>query len=292
MEVAGDIVHADPWRESLERSRARRRAPQARSSARAGLEPPRDARARELPGYWRLCARALARHWLTILVASAGVLSLVLLSLPRSNVPTGTSIRGSLLVRARVSSRAAEAQAVNSGAAARDPAGAATSPAPACQPDDRSSGYFDPLAAAIVTPKRVDQGVDYAGSGALTAIGDAIIAYIATSDTGWPGAFIEYRLRSGPETGCYVYYAEGVRPARGLYVGKLVEGGQAVATIDPANPAGIEIGWGAGDGTKSYAAQKGQWSAKAEEDNTPTSAGLSFSALIASLGGPPGRIEG
>jgi hypothetical protein len=261
-------------------------------SERARPAPADHDRAPELPSYWLLCGRALARHWLTIVVAAAGVLSLVLLSLPRPSARADTSVHGALLVRARVPHGGGDARALNSGGAVVGSAGVATSALPACQPSDRSSGYFNPLAAAIVTPKRVDQGVDYAGSGALTAIGDAIVTYIATSDTGWPGAFIEYRLRSGPESGCYVYYAEGVRPAQGLYAGKLIEGGQAVATIDPANPAGIEIGWGAGKGTKSYAAQRGQWSAQAEADNTPTSAGLSFSALIASLGGPPGRIEG
>jgi hypothetical protein len=143
-----------------------------------------------------------------------------------------------------------------------------------------------------VTPERIDQGVDYAGSGALIAIGDATITYLATSDTGWPGAFIEYRLRSGPEAGCYVFYAEGVIPIGGLYAGETVRRGQAIATIDPDNPAGIEIGWGAGEGTKTYAAKMGQWSTKAEEDNIPTAAGMSFSSLIASLGGAPGRVGG
>ena len=84
-----------------------------------------------------------------------------------------------------------------------------------CRPADRSAGYLNPLESAFVTPRRIDQGVDYAGSGMLTAIGDATVTYLATSDTGWPGAFIEYRLLGGPESGCYVFYAEGVTPADG-----------------------------------------------------------------------------
>ncbi len=118
-----------------------------------------------------------------------------------------------------------------------------------------------------------------------------MVTYVATSETGWPGAFIEYRLRSGPEAGCYVFYAEGVVPAQGLHVGQRVHGGQAIATIDPGNSAGIEVGWGAGQGTQTYAAKVGQWSAQAEADNIPTGFGLSFSALIQSLGGPPGKVE-
>ena len=143
-----------------------------------------------------------------------------------------------------------------------------------------------------MTPRRIDQGVDYAGSGMLTAIGDATVTFLATSDTGWPGAFIEYRLLGGPESGCYVFYAEGVTPADGMHVGAAVRAGQAIAAIVPDDPSGIEIGWGAGDGTESYAARMGQWSAVAEEDNIPTPAGKSFSSLIAALGGPPGKVGG
>ena len=70
-------------------------------------------------------------------------------------------------------------------------------------------GYFNPLARAEVSSERIDQGVDYAGSGALIAIGAARITFLATANTGWPGAFIDYQLLGGPDNGCYVYYAEG-----------------------------------------------------------------------------------
>src|ERR1022692_1969153 len=115
---------------------------------------------------------------------------------------------------------------------------------------------------------------------------------VATSNTGWPGAFIEYQLLSGPDDGCHVYYAEGVTPAEGLYIGETVRAGQAIATIIPDYSSGIEIGWGAGDGTKSQAAEMGEWSATHDADSIPTAAGENFSALIASLGGPPGKTEG
>ena len=73
---------------------------------------------------------------------------------------------------------------------------------------------------------------------------------------------------------------------------RLLRGGQPIATIIPDDSSGIEVGWGAGDGTESYAARMGQWSAVAEQDNIPTRAGKSFSALIAALGGPPGKVGG
>jgi hypothetical protein len=156
-----------------------------------------------------------------------------------------------------------------------------------------STGYVNPLAGAVVSAKRIDQGVDYAGrSGTLRAIGAATVTEVATSDTGWPGAFIEYQLADGPAAGCYVFYAEGVTPAMNLQVGDLVRMGQPIATIIPDYQSGIEIGWGAGKGTQSYAAAMGEWSARTEQNNIPTAAGKNFSALIASLGGPPGKVEG
>ena len=154
------------------------------------------------------------------------------------------------------------------------------------------AGYVNPLAGAVVKPERIDQGVDYAGSGTLAAIGRARITYLATSNTGWPGAFIEYELLGGADAGCFVFYAEGVIPADGLAVGETVSTGQPIATIIPRYPTGIEIGWGAGTGTKAYAKVTGQWSTVDDQDNVATAAGKSFSDLIATLGGPPGKVEG
>ena len=88
-----------------------------------------------------------------------------------------------------------------------------------------------------------------------------------------------------------MYYAEGVAPASGLHVGERVRAGQAIATLTGSS-GGIEIGWGAGVGTETYAMQHGQWKSGMDADSVPTAAGKDFSALIASLGGPPGKIEG
>jgi hypothetical protein len=40
------------------------------------------------------------------------------------------------------------------------------------------------------------------------------------------------------------------------------------------------------------AAKGHQWSPESDEKSTPTAAGKSFSALLSSLGGPPGKVEG
>ena len=41
-----------------------------------------------------------------------------------------------------------------------------------CHPASEPGDYVNPLARARVTPERIDQGVDYAGSGTLSAIAD------------------------------------------------------------------------------------------------------------------------
>ena len=149
-----------------------------------------------------------------------------------------------------------------------------------------SDSYVNPLAHASVTPERIDQGVDYSGSGTLTALGAGRV--VATSGSGWPGDFIEYRLTSGAYAGRYVFYAEHVAPVSGLRVGESVQPGQPIATIS----GGIEIGWGSGVGSQPLAQANGHWSSGNDAANFATPEGRSFSALIASLGGPPGKVEG
>ena len=155
-----------------------------------------------------------------------------------------------------------------------------------------TDGYVNPLESAVVKPERIDQGVDYAGTGVLATIGSARVTHVQTSNTGWPGAFIEYQLLGGADAGCYVFYAEGVTPAEGLHVGQTVSPGTRIATIIPGYPTGVEIGWGAGTGTKAYALFAGHWSASDDRDNVASPAGRNFSALIAALGGPAGKVEG
>jgi murein DD-endopeptidase MepM/ murein hydrolase activator NlpD len=154
------------------------------------------------------------------------------------------------------------------------------------------AGYVNPLAGARLKPERIDQGVDYAGSGTLAALGAGRITNVARTGTGWPGAFIEYQLLTGADAGCYVFYAEGVIPVEGLRAGQPVSAGQPIATVIPHYPTGIEVGWGAGISTKAYAKVNGQWSAADDHDNVATAAGKSFSALVAALGGPAGKVEG
>ena len=243
----------DPWRESLARSRARR-VKSTRSSKPA------------------VRAKVVAA-----LAVAAGILAIVLTTGGTQTSPSPA-----------VADAARTAPAPRT--ASKRPRLAAWRKCPLAIAS--SAGYVNPLEAAIVEPERIDQGVDYAGVGKLVAIGAGRISDIASDNSGWPGAFIEYQLLNGADTGCYVYYAEGVTPADGLRVGDTVSAGEPLATIIPVYPTGIEIGWGAGVRTKAYARVAGQWDPTDDEDNIPSAAGKSFSALIAALGGPPGKDEG
>lgn len=164
----------------------------------------------------------------------------------------------------------------------------APKPATPAPPPAAAGHYVNPLAGASVTPERIDQGVDYGGSGTLGAIGNGNVTYVGTSGTGWPGAFIEFRLTDGADAGRYVYYAESITPAPGLHVGQTVRAGQPIASIH----GGIEIGWGSGVGTQPAAQADGQWSGGSDSGNYASPDGKSFSALVAQLGGPPGKVEG
>ena len=81
-------------------------------------------------------------------------------------------------------------------------------------------------------------------------------------------------------------------PSPGLKVGNTVTPGETLATIIPTWPTGLEVGWGAGDNTKTYALKFGGWTATDDSDSKASPAGKVLSQLIAALGGPAGRIEG
>jgi hypothetical protein len=167
---------------------------------------------------------------------------------------------------------------------ANDLAGAQTTSANASA---GAAGYVNPLANASVHAERIDQGVDYAGSGTLGAIGPGVVTNVVGSGSGWEGGgYVEYKLTAGPYAGRSVYYAEGVTPT--VSVGDTLSPGQAVATIVPGSSTGIEIGFAAGKGQSSYASVYGGGYGEGQL----TAAGQAFSQLLTSLGAAAGLSEG
>ena len=149
-----------------------------------------------------------------------------------------------------------------------------------------AGGYRNPLRAIRnLTSERVDQGVDYGGSGPIYALGDGVV--LNTTNSGWPGGtFISYQLLDGPARGDIVYTAENVVPQ--VSVGQQVTSSSVVGTLVNAWP-NLEIGWAAYPGSGESAAQAaGQWSADSDAISRPTAYGENFSQLLAALGCPPG----
>jgi murein DD-endopeptidase MepM/ murein hydrolase activator NlpD len=319
VDTARDLAAGDPWQESLERSRARReRIRRARAEPKPKPKPEREPKREREPeparepepeplraehrhprsNAWRdvlttsqvWCEHAVAARSRLPRLGPKGVAGLALLaaivasSLAKGGPQASTSAARADASRAAFISQRSQTTKPASTAAAGAPGGCPLAVDP--------TGYVNPLGGATVKPERIDQGVDYAGAGTLVAIGPATVTYVGTSNTGWPGAFIEFRLLAGADAGCYVFYAEGVVPVTGLTVGQQIAAGQPIATIIPKYPTGIELGWGSGQTTKAYAKVFGQWSPQDDHDNVATPAGRSFSDLIAALGGPPGKVEG
>lgn len=145
--------------------------------------------------------------------------------------------------------------------------------------------YLNPLrGVGGLIPERIDQGVDFAGSGPVYAIGDAVITNAANGpSTGWPGGgWITYQLTDGPDAGLVVYVAEDVTPT--VQVGQHVSPATVIADMF-AGSDGIETGWAQPGGldTESVLPQAGGIGGNGP---FPTRVGVSFDQLLQSLGVP------
>jgi len=103
-------------------------------------------------------------------------------------------------------------------------------------------GYRNPLrGVSRLVPERIDDGVDFSGSGPVYALGDAIVTSASGTNFGWPGGgWITYRLTRGPGVGLVVYVAEDITPA--VTVGQRVSSSTMLGTMFEGGD-GIETGW-------------------------------------------------
>jgi hypothetical protein len=143
--------------------------------------------------------------------------------------------------------------------------------------------YCNPFRAITsLRAERIDQGVDYGGSGPIHAIGPGTIdVYRNRNDTGWPGGtFVSYKLTAGPAAGKTIFLAENIDLNPALHSGSVVYAGTVVGTLVNASPD-CEIGWGvAGAG---YTAEH---SCYVEGCTTPL--GANFNQLLVSVKTPSG----
>ena len=159
--------------------------------------------------------------------------------------------------------------------------------------------YVNPLRlVGGLTPRRIDLGVDYAGSGPLLAIGRGLVTMASDTDSGppscwaiscWPGGgIVVYRLLDGPYAGKYVYVAEHITVT--VTAGQTVSPGQQIATLYQGYPWS-EWGWAAGPGPEALAMADGHSCPCSDPGDWSTIEGRTMNNLLVSLGAPSGLLQ-
>lgn len=155
------------------------------------------------------------------------------------------------------------------------------------QPEVVSSGvavaplYLNPFRnVGALVPERVDQGVDFSGSGPVYALGDGIVTNATAYSGGWHGGWITYQLTDGPDAGLMVYLAENVTPT--VVVGQHVTPSTVIGNMFEGGD-GIETGWSQASGL-SAESQLTEAGAIGGGGPFPTLVGVNFDELLVSLG--------
>jgi len=143
--------------------------------------------------------------------------------------------------------------------------------------------YVNPLRSVSgLVPERIDEGVDFGGSGPVYALGDAVVTN-AGENAGWPGGgWITYQLTDGPDQGLVVYLAEDVTPA--VQVGQHVTPSTVIANMFNGGD-GIETGWAQPTGV-SAESELPEAGGIGGGGPFPTKIGLNFDQLLVLLGVP------
>jgi hypothetical protein len=164
------------------------------------------------------------------------------------------------------------------------------------QPEIVSSGlaeapsYLNPLRdVPNLVPERVDQGVDFGGSGPVYALGDGTVTNAQAYNSGWGGGWITYLLTDGPAAGLEVYVAEDITPT--VQVGQQVTPYTVVGNMFNGGE-GIETGWAQPGGVNAES-QLAVAGSIAGLGPFPTNVGLNFEELLLWLGAPaaPNRYD-
>jgi hypothetical protein len=144
--------------------------------------------------------------------------------------------------------------------------------------------YLNPLRnVSDLVLERIDQGVDFNGSGPVYALGDGVVLSAIADDPGWEGGWITYQLTDGPDAGLVVYFAEDVTPT--VQVGQHVTASTVIGDMF-AGSGGIETGWAQANGQNAES-QTPEAGGIGGAGPFPTMIGLNFDELLISLGVPP-----
>jgi hypothetical protein len=131
--------------------------------------------------------------------------------------------------------------------------------------------------------ERIDQGVDFNGSGPVFALGDGVVTNASAYYPGWDGGWITYQLTDGLAAGLMVYVAEDITPT--VVVGEHVTSSTVVGDMFEGG-GGIETGWAQPSGLNAES-QLPEAGDIAGGGPFPTMVGLNFDELLESLGVPP-----
>jgi hypothetical protein len=143
--------------------------------------------------------------------------------------------------------------------------------------------YLNPLRnASDLVLERIDQGVDFSGSGPVYALGDGVVTNAETYSAGWGGGWITYQLTDGPAAGLMVYVAEDITPT--VVVGEHVTPSTEVGDMFEGGD-GIETGWAQASGV-SAESQLPEAGGIGGSGPFPTNVGTNFDKLLQSLGVP------
>lgn len=150
--------------------------------------------------------------------------------------------------------------------------------------------YLNPLRnASDLVLERIDQGVDFSGSGPVYALGDGVVLNSSADYPGWGGGWITYQLTDGPAAGLVVYVAEDITPT--VQIGQRVTASTVVGDMFEGGD-GIETGWsqpGGGNAESQLTVAGGIGGG----GPFPTMVGLNFDELLGTLGVPaaPNRYQ-
>jgi hypothetical protein len=152
------------------------------------------------------------------------------------------------------------------------------------RPQPQPPVYMNPLRdVSGLVPQRIDMGADFAGSGPVYPIGDAVITSATGTSGGWPGGgWITYQLTDGPAAGLIVYVAEDVQPT--VSVGEKVTPTTEIANMFNGGD-GIETGWAMPD-SSSAESQLAVAGGISGGGPFPTAVGSNFDDLLQVLGVP------
>jgi len=150
--------------------------------------------------------------------------------------------------------------------------------------------YLNPLrGVSDLVPERIDQGVDFSGTGPVYALGDGVVTSASAYNPGWGGGWITYQLTDGTDAGLMVYLAEDVTPT--VVVGQHVTPSTVIGDMFEGGD-GIETGWAQASGLNAES-QMPEAGGIGGAGPFPTMVGLNFDELLISLGvtAAPNRYE-